>query len=41
MPDAAPTAAGTRFRVYIDFDNTISVGDVLDGIIERFAVGDD
>ena len=29
------------FRVFIDFDNTISVGDVLDGMIEQFAVGDE
>ncbi len=28
---------GTGFRVFIDFDNTISVGDVLDGVIEQFA----
>ena len=26
--------------VFFDFDNTISTGDVLDSIIERFAVGD-
>ena len=25
------------YQVYIDFDNTISVGDVLDAVIERFA----
>ncbi len=31
----SPPAAG--FRVFIDFDNTISRGDVLDGLIERFA----
>lgn len=29
------------FRVFIDFDNTITIGDVLDGIIERFAVGEE
>jgi 2-hydroxy-3-keto-5-methylthiopentenyl-1-phosphate phosphatase len=34
-----PAAAG--YRVFIDFDNTITRGDVLDGLIERFAVGDD
>jgi 2,3-diketo-5-methylthio-1-phosphopentane phosphatase len=28
------------FRVFIDFDNTITLGDVLDGVIERFAEGD-
>jgi 2,3-diketo-5-methylthio-1-phosphopentane phosphatase len=32
----ASTSAG--FRVFIDFDNTITCGDVLDGIIEKFAV---
>lgn len=25
------------FRIFIDFDNTITLGDVLDGVIERFA----
>ena len=28
------------WRVFIDFDNTITKGDVLDGLIERFAVDD-
>ena len=28
------------FRVFIDFDNTITVGDVLDGVIQRFAADD-
>jgi len=49
MPDAARSprarrvAAGARdpssagFRVFIDFDNTITQGDVLDGIIETFS----
>ena len=49
MPDRVarrvkPGAVGGRrsgFRVFIDFDNTITVGDVLDGIIERFAVGEE
>ena len=42
----APNAAlpekgsGTRYQVYIDFDNTITQGDVLDRLIEHFAVGD-
>lgn len=31
---------GGAFRVFIDFDNTITRGDVLDGVIERFADGD-
>ena len=35
--DALPPAAGSGYRLYIDFDNTISRGDVLDGIIEHFA----
>jgi 2,3-diketo-5-methylthio-1-phosphopentane phosphatase len=34
-----PEAAG--YRVFIDFDNTITRGDVLDGIIERFALGEE
>ncbi len=33
-----PTHAG--FRVFIDFDNTISIGDVLDGVIEKFSTDD-
>jgi len=37
-PDPVRPAAG--LRVFVDFDNTITVGDVLDGLIERFAVGD-
>ena len=28
------------YRVFIDFDNTITCGDVLDGIIEKFALDD-
>jgi 2-hydroxy-3-keto-5-methylthiopentenyl-1-phosphate phosphatase len=28
------------FRAFIDFDNTITVGDVLDSVIERFATDD-
>lgn len=46
MPDATlQTPAGdppprAGYRVFIDFDNTISRGDVLDGIIERFATDD-
>lgn len=28
------------FRVFIDFDNTITLGDVLDGVIERFSADD-
>ncbi len=27
-------------RIFIDFDNTITIGDVLDGLIERFSPGD-
>lgn len=34
-PTWAPASA--RFRVFIDFDNTITRGDVLDGIIETFS----
>lgn len=34
--DGAPAG----FRVFIDFDNTITCGDVLDGIIEKFAAND-
>ena len=37
MPEPAYQASG--HRVFIDFDNTISRGDVLDGLIERFAEG--
>ncbi|MFI5336913.1 MAG: MtnX-like HAD-IB family phosphatase [Opitutales bacterium] len=43
MPDAATpllaadVSAPAGYRVFIDFDNTISRGDVLDGLIERFA----
>jgi len=41
--DAKAGAAGrdrvsAGYRVFIDFDNTITCGDVLDGIIEKFAV---
>jgi 2,3-diketo-5-methylthio-1-phosphopentane phosphatase len=32
--------APAGFRVFIDFDNTITCGDVLDGIIEKFATND-
>lgn len=39
-PAAPAETRRTGFRVFIDFDNTITIGDVLDGIIERFAVGD-
>ncbi len=37
-----PVRAHSRdgFRIFIDFDNTITIGDVLDGVIEKFAVGD-
>ena len=31
---------GARFQVFIDFDNTISRGDVLDAVIARFARSD-
>jgi 2-hydroxy-3-keto-5-methylthiopentenyl-1-phosphate phosphatase len=34
MPEPAARAG---FRVFIDFDNTITVGDVLDGVIEKFS----
>ena len=40
MSDFAASTRPADYRVFIDFDNTISRGDVLDGIIERFAVGD-
>ena len=41
MPEPHPSSAtaGDRYRVYLDFDNTISRGDVLDGIIGHFATG--
>lgn len=44
-PDAHPVAGGgasgrAGFRVFIDFDNTITCGDVLDGLIEKFAADD-
>jgi 2-hydroxy-3-keto-5-methylthiopentenyl-1-phosphate phosphatase len=32
--------ASAGYRVFIDFDNTITCGDVLDGIIEKFAIDD-
>ena len=37
-PAGRGEAAG--FRVFIDVDNTITVGDVLDGVIQRFAADD-
>ena len=38
MPDVVrPPASSAGFRVFIDFDNTITQGDVLDGIIETFS----
>ena len=46
MTPSDVTAAAERdhepagFRVFIDFDNTITCGDVLDGIIEQFATND-
>lgn len=44
MPESpsAPhrSGSGRRFRILIDFDNTISRGDVLDGIIAQFAEDD-
>ena len=30
-------AARAGFRVFIDFDNTITIGDVLDGVVEKFS----
>lgn len=36
VPDPA-TQRGAGHRVFIDFDNTITIGDMLDGVIERFA----
>ncbi len=30
-----------RTALFLDFDNTITQGDVLDGIVERFSAGDD
>lgn len=38
MPNSTASLPAPRYRVFIDFDNTISRGDVLDRIIERFAV---
>jgi hypothetical protein len=32
-------AFNSEYRLFIDFDNTISCGDVLDSVIETFAVG--
>ncbi len=45
LPDAKKTAPSPKhepagFRVFIDFDNTISIGDVLDGVIEKFSIDD-
>jgi 2,3-diketo-5-methylthio-1-phosphopentane phosphatase len=37
MPEAT---TGAGFRVFIDFDNTITLGDVLDGVIEKFSPDD-
>jgi 2-hydroxy-3-keto-5-methylthiopentenyl-1-phosphate phosphatase len=34
---ALSNAFNPHYRVYIDFDNTISRGDVLDSVIEKFA----
>ena len=34
---SARDQAPAGFRVFIDFDNTISRGDILDGIIEAFS----
>ncbi len=34
---ASPPWGRADFRVFIDFDNTITVGDVLDGVIEAFS----
>jgi 2-hydroxy-3-keto-5-methylthiopentenyl-1-phosphate phosphatase len=34
MPEPVARAG---FRVFIDFDNTITIGDVLDGVIEQFS----
>jgi len=39
-PPRQPPGSPRRFRILIDFDNTISRGDVLDGVIERFAADD-
>jgi len=36
----AEQAARAGFRVFIDFDNTITIGDVLDGVIEKFSPDD-
>ena len=42
MVVAGPAVRGEAagFRVFIDFDNTITIGDVLDGVIQRFAADD-
>jgi 2,3-diketo-5-methylthio-1-phosphopentane phosphatase len=46
LPSDVNTAVAARghapagFRVFIDFDNTITCGDVLDDIIEKFATND-
>ena len=37
MPETAARTLGSRYRVFIDFDNTITLGDVLDSVIEKFA----
>ena len=37
---ASRDRASAGHRVFIDFDNTITCGDVLDGIIEQFATND-
>ena len=34
------SAARAGFRIFIDFDNTITLGDVLDGVIEKFSPDD-
>ena len=36
-----PDSSSAGFRVFIDFDNTITQGDVLDGIIETFSVSEE
>ena len=36
----AEPVAPAGFRVFIDFDNTITLGDVLDGVIEKFSPDD-
>jgi 2,3-diketo-5-methylthio-1-phosphopentane phosphatase len=40
MSESASIARRGAPVVYFDFDNTISIGDVLDSIIEKFAVDD-